>query len=60
MWHADQRIRKVDDALHSLRKERRLCTDPTEILRVSESIDMRLDERLRLMRELNRQPSPVR
>jgi hypothetical protein len=51
MWQPDQKIRKVDDALLSLRKERRRCTDPSDILRISESIDKRLDERLRLMRD---------
>lgn len=60
MWQADQRIRKVDDALHSLRKERRRCTDPSDIIRVSDTIDTRLDERLRLMRERDRQPSAAR
>lgn len=51
MWQADQRIQKIDDALHVLRNERSRCSDPTDIIRVSESIDMRLDERLRLMRD---------
>ncbi len=59
MWHAEQRIRKVDDALLSLRKQRRHCTDPADIIRVTETIDMRLDERLRLMRDRDRRPSQM-
>lgn len=59
MRHADQKISKVDDVLHSLQKERRRSTDPAEILRVTESIDLRLDERLRLMRDRDRQQEPA-
>lgn len=59
MRSADQKISKVDDALHSLQDERRRCTDPAEILRVTESIDLRLDERLQLMRDRDRQRQPA-
>jgi hypothetical protein len=59
MRSADQKISKVDDVLHSLQEERLQCTDPAEILRVSESIDLRLDERLQLMRDRDRQRQPA-
>lgn len=58
MRHEDKKISKVDDILYSLREKRRRSTDPAEILRVSDSIDLRLDERLRLMRTRDR-PEPV-
>ena len=45
----DQKIGRIDAVLQSLQQERSRCTDPADILRVSESIDVRLDERLRLM-----------
>lgn len=45
----EQEIVRIDATLESLQKKRRKCTDPAEILRVSESIDLSLDERLRLM-----------
>jgi hypothetical protein len=47
----EHKIVRIDAALESLHKERSRCTDPADILRVSESIDLRLDERLRLMRD---------
>lgn len=59
MRHADQKISKVDAVLHSLREERHRSTDPADILRVTESIDLRLDERLRLMRDRDRQQQPA-
>jgi hypothetical protein len=59
MRSADQKISKVDGVLHSLQEERRRCTDPAEILRVTESIDLRLDERLQLMRDRDRQRQPA-
>lgn len=59
MRHADQKISKVDAVLHSLREERHRSTDPADILRVTESIDLRLDERLRLMRNRDRQQQPA-
>lgn len=46
----EQEIVKIDAVLESLQQKRRRSTDPAEILRVSETIDLRLDERLRLMR----------
>lgn len=46
----DHDIGKIDALLGKLQRERRKSTDPADILRVSESIDRRLDERLRLMR----------
>lgn len=45
----EQEIVRIDATLESLQQKRRKCTDPAEILRVSESIDLSLDERLRLM-----------
>lgn len=47
----DDEIGQIDAAIKSLRKQRLKCTDPADILSVSESIDVRLDERLRLMRD---------
>jgi hypothetical protein len=47
---SEHEIDKIDALLETLQRERRQCTDPADILRVSESIDLRLDERLRLMR----------
>lgn len=47
----DDEIGHIDAALKSLQKQRLKCTDPADILRVSESIDLRLDERIRLMRD---------
>jgi hypothetical protein len=49
----EREIVKIDAVLESLQQERRRCTDPADILRVSESIDLRLDERLRHMRRRN-------
>lgn len=46
----DHDIGKIDALLGKLLRERRRSTDPADILRVSESIDRRLDERLGLMR----------
>jgi hypothetical protein len=46
---SEREIDKVDALLEKLQRERRQCTDPADVLRVSESIDLRLDERLRLM-----------
>lgn len=48
---SEHEIDKIDALLETLQRERRQCTDPADILRVSESIDLRLDERLRLMRD---------
>lgn len=59
MRSAEQKISKVDDALQALHRERCRCTDPAEILRVTESIDLRLDERLRLMRDRDRVREPA-
>ena len=47
---SEHEIDKIDALLETLQRERRKCADPADILRVSESIDIRLDERLRLMR----------
>jgi hypothetical protein len=47
----EEEIVRIDAALKSLQKQRRKSTDPADSLRVSESIDVRLDERLRLMRD---------
>ena len=46
----EHEINEIDALLETLHRERRKSTDPADILRVSESIDLRLDERLRLMR----------
>lgn len=47
---SEQEIVRIDAAIELLQRERLRCTDPADILRVSESIDTRLDERLSLMR----------
>ncbi|HEX6338128.1 MAG TPA: hypothetical protein VFZ85_14295 [Jiangellaceae bacterium] len=47
---SEHKIHKIDALLETLQRERRECSDPADFLRVSESIDLRLDERLRLMR----------
>jgi hypothetical protein len=47
---SEYEIDKIDELLEKLQQERRECADPADVLRVSESIDLRLDERLRLMR----------
>jgi hypothetical protein len=47
----EHKIVRIDAALESLHRELSRCTDPADVLRVSESIDVRLDERLRLMRD---------
>jgi hypothetical protein len=46
---SEYEIDKIDELLEKLQQERRECADPADVLRVSESIDLRLDERLRLM-----------
>lgn len=51
------KISQVDEAISALLERRRRCTDPIEILLATEVIDMRLDERLVLMRDRDHQPA---
>ena len=57
---SEHEIDKIDALLTTLRLERRKCTDPADILRFSESIDLRLDERLGLMQSRDGKPGGER
>jgi hypothetical protein len=54
-WPIAAKLRYVDDTLRWLAGYRRRCDDPGEQLRITDAIDGWLDERLALMRRVERQ-----
>ena len=57
---SDKEIQRIDATLRILVRHRRRATDPAEIWRCTDVIDMHLDERLTHMRDPIRQLQPER
>lgn len=57
---SEKEIQRIDATLRILVRHRRRATDPAEIWRCTDVIDMHLDERLTHMRDPIRQLQPER